>query len=499
MPLHSSYNPSREAERYVDAIQFSNKPLYIVVTEPGESWLAVPLRKKFPDALLLALRYTDSEFRDTDQLWDGVWRPGSTQTCQSFLFNIISDEYLPLTSFVAWKPSDAAWPEISISVWNAIAQLIALQKTVMHTRTHFGKRWLVNMLRNVVFVETVMELDAPDKPVFLACAGPSLEKNLSGDYSELFVCSVSSALSSLISHGHTPDLCFATDGGNWALSLFDDLSDSIPVAFPLEAAIPSRVRERNACVMLDYGSVLESELLSMAGVRGKKARRNGTVAGTAADFFIEHSNVPIYAAGLDLCVGTAYSHARPHPSLNRLETTTQRMKPLCGEVYARSGDVASLDAYSSWFSSRNSVFKSRFFRLEPVSRSIEGIETVSMDDIQFSVTGNKPLYTAQKITEKKLRIESVQSYLEQFRERADRCLQIKNDSEKASVYGSELDVSAGKEMLQMISYTGYVNCLKSSRALETGSHNARLTEGIDKICSEVITFTDSFLAKVRIP
>ena len=43
--LHSSYNPQKEAERFSDTIQ--GNPKIIVITEPGESYLASALRKNF--------------------------------------------------------------------------------------------------------------------------------------------------------------------------------------------------------------------------------------------------------------------------------------------------------------------------------------------------------------------------------------------------------------------------------------------------------------------
>ena len=40
MALHSRYNPQAEASRFVDALSVLYPPDYIVITEPGESYLA---------------------------------------------------------------------------------------------------------------------------------------------------------------------------------------------------------------------------------------------------------------------------------------------------------------------------------------------------------------------------------------------------------------------------------------------------------------------------
>ena len=57
--LHSRYNPQAEAERYAAAAVQLKCPEFIVVTEPGEGFLADALKKKYPNALLCAVRYQD--------------------------------------------------------------------------------------------------------------------------------------------------------------------------------------------------------------------------------------------------------------------------------------------------------------------------------------------------------------------------------------------------------------------------------------------------------
>jgi hypothetical protein len=509
MSLHSAHNPAREAERFADAQQFPQAPLYIVVTEPGESYLAAAFRSRYPDACLVALRYTESDFLDSDGLWDRVWRPGNAQSCYSFLYGLIGDEYLPLSAFVRWKPSDARWPESARSVWEGIRGVFDVQMAIMHTRSHFGRRWLGNILRNAERAERVIDLTLPDKPVFLALSGPSLERQFPFDRSGFFVCSASSALSVLLARGVEPDACFATDGGYWALPLFDGIPARVPVAFPLEAAIPRGVLESNECVVLDYGSALESDILSITGIRATRAERNGSVAGTAASFFVDHSKSGIYAAGLDLAASSPFSHARPHPSLDRVESATGRMTPLCAQLYEREALSASLDTYASWFASRDDAFKSRFFRLEPAVRRIDGIRTVSLGDVD---TGGVPpgrrdaIRVRQRIAGTNARIEAIREYVERFRERADRCLRMTGVERKAEFFAGELDVPAGRDMLQMISYTGYVNCLKASRrSVQSGAGAAgagaspdsrsELGETLDRLCGDARSFAETVLAK----
>jgi len=97
--LHSKYNPHKEAEQFVNTI--GGSPSIIVITEPGESYLAPALRSSFPHARLIAIRYTDDLFSDSDTFWDVVWRP-LQGNLPFFLLAYIPDELLGATRFLSW-------------------------------------------------------------------------------------------------------------------------------------------------------------------------------------------------------------------------------------------------------------------------------------------------------------------------------------------------------------------------------------------------------------
>ena len=68
--LHSKYNPHKEAEQFAAAIE--GYPSVIVITEPGESYLAPVLKAKFPCTKCIAVRYSETLFSGFDNLWDAV-------------------------------------------------------------------------------------------------------------------------------------------------------------------------------------------------------------------------------------------------------------------------------------------------------------------------------------------------------------------------------------------------------------------------------------------
>jgi hypothetical protein len=486
MSLHSRYDPAREADRYVEACAVPYSPVFVVVTEPGDSYLATSLRKRYPDSRLLAIRYDQREFLDTDHLWNAVWRPGSPFSLSAFLFNAIADEYLPLTLFLPWKPADARWPEMAQKAWACIASMMRLQTDVMRTRNHFGKRWLMNMTMNAIGIAHPVRSPGTVKPVILAAAGPSLERIAGKDTSGFYVCAVSSALSALARNLVVPDLCVATDGGNWAAGLLNGISASVPIAYPLEASIPGDVRDLSPTIPLAYGGALERDFLSAVGLSGEPAYRNGTVAGTAALFMLSKTTSSVYAAGLDLCVSPSFSHARPHPALERIESSSGRLSPVAGSLFASGVSSAqSLDVYASWFGDRSPSFNNRFFRLAPVHREIPGIPSITFEDARarLSTLGEslekKPVpLTIRSLKERKA---AVIGLLEAFR--ADVA---------QGAYERALANEATSEFILMVCYTDAINLLKKSR---TRGDEGEFEGAKKKVFAKALDFTDSLIQR----
>ena len=481
--LHSRYNPRKEAARYIEAQSFSCNPLFIVVTEPGESYLAQELRARYPEASLLAICYDKALFSESDGLWDGVWRPGTGFEVSSWLFSMIPDECLPLTVFLPWKPSDSAWPSLSAYVWNSIASVIRLQTSVMYTRSAFGKRWLTNCVRNAILARNLTVGEYTDKPALLVASGPSLESLFPFNRESFYVCAVSSGITCLAAHGVTPDLCISTDGGFWALNHFRNLSDDLTVAFPCEAAIPSRVLERNPVQFLDYGSAIERKLLSIAGVKADAASRNGTVSGTAALYLLEHSSGNVYAAGLDLCPSQSFSHARPNANTSAVDAATSRMRPLCLALHESSRDTASLDMYAAWFSSRGDAFKRRFFRIGNAGQPLEGIESLSMRDIGAHAAQAVQVASDTNSTKVPGNLGNAQS-----REERKEAISVWLSGVGESFVQAEGDLpndALSVELLQMVSYTGFIKYLKRR---QNPSDGALLASAFQELRGDAVAF-----------
>lgn len=463
--LHSRYDPVKEAIRFLDQQAFSFRPAIVVVTEPGDSYLVEPLRNRFPGAVLIAIRYQDSSFRDTDRLWDAVWRPGCGSALVPFLFNCVPDELLPVTSFLCWKPSDTVWPETARMVWEGISSLIRTQQSVMYTRSMFGRRWFLNMVKNCALAENPYLAPKTAKPVVLAAAGPTLEKLFPFNRSGYYVCSVSAASSCLAEYDCQPDICIATDGGFWAIDHFRNFSALVPVAFPLEAAIPERVLENNPVILLSYGSQLEAVFHDNCGIVAEPAFRNGTVAGTAALYALAHTTSCVLAAGLDLAPTSSFSHARPNVADPLTDISTDRLRPLAGALHAKNRNYGALETYAGWFESRDASFSDRFFRLRPEGRPLAGIRTVDIEDAASPDYSRPEPLRRQNPLPRSARVEILNGWLAGTKERF---MKFRDGLGATEVSVSFAEMLAEHpeltELLQMSSYTDYLNYLKLCRA-----------------------------------
>ncbi|GEM_PF-733170 len=389
--LHSAYNPQKEAERFCAAIH--GNPKIIVITEPGESYIAPILRFQFPAAKIIAIRYTDTYFLQSDILWDAVWRPVHGNL-DFFLIHNIPDEFLCVSVFLPWKPAELIWKKTADFVWKTIAASLKIIQSVIATRNFFGQRWFKNITDNFLFAENPVNFEFKNTDSVFAASGGSLEillKRHKTFLNKRFILAASSAMPALIEYGISPTLCLSTDGGFWAAGHLRRIPEHIPVCFPPEAKIPYAVLKKNPCVFLSYNSLPETLFFSDFKIIPKKAVRNGTVSGTGVDLLLDYTKGNIYAAGLDLEGAKGFPHAQPHESLKSKETLFSKLNPVSQFAAVSNFDARSLEVYAKWFSQIPMQRACRIFRLGNKGRDIENIKRISFELFNETAEQNSPL------------------------------------------------------------------------------------------------------------
>ncbi len=364
--LHSSYDPEKEAERFVENTKCNFTPKYVLVIEPALSYCAKYFRKKYPKAVLCAV-HLSKDFQDTDSQWDKVFIFDSeNQNLEENIFAFMGDEGIVCCLFCEWVNSVKAYPQGVRDAWSGIKKAILKTRNVLNTRSYFSKRWSRNALRFCLFSRYNAYVLKGNSPVIVCASGPSLKDSfpyLKKYRDNYFLLAVSSALTPLINEGIIPDLCISTDGGFWAKHhLALTLNNyNIPLALPLEGACFADILHNKTIVPISYGDGPAEALIQSNNYINVHSIRNGTVSGTAASFALSISSSNVYFCGLDLSPSKGFGHTQPNEleinesvKDNRLRTTETRV---CPSTFFSP----SLDIYRGWFSTTN--FFNRVFRL----------------------------------------------------------------------------------------------------------------------------------------
>lgn len=477
MTLHSKYNPQAEAQRFIET--FSGDPDYIIITEPGESYLAGACRKKFPRAQLIAIRYTNTLFLDSDALWDYVYRPAHANL-SFFLLNIIPDELFSKTLILSWKPSDRYWPNAAKFISTEIQKTIELFKSIMITRTAFSKRWLKNIAVNFLTGNHFATLNFPVCSYAFAAAGFSLETSAHAlTQCKIPLLCAGSGYDALAFRSLPVSACITTDGGFWAARHIARLSSSVPLLFTAESAVPKTVLEKNPLVMLSYNSAVETELAKRLSIPTVPAKRNGTVSGTAVELLLQQKAQNIYCFGLDLTNGTGFSHCRPHSSLNSMQRTTMRLTNL--ETCLAAGRcTGSLNIYSDWFLHLEQSKAAHIKRVgnKSLMAAIASMQVISPEAFSNEIkkdTASSLEYEIQNTPNSREKQELISAFFKRY---ADI---IQSSSLDRLHIKSTGDAQVCRELIELAAYSAWCIYLKNKSSEEEAKVKSTVIEALTEV------------------
>lgn len=421
LALHSRYNPEREAESFVQNANCPFLPKAVIVTEPALSYCLEFLRKKFPKAIICAVRLrADCDFSESDKLWDHVFRLNTfaagekksgdkrfdVQMLADEIYNFLGEEILCATFSLSWQPSSKIFAEENNAAWNAIKMATEKAKTVLYTRGFFSARWIKNAVIFCKNVSNICGIKKGQAPIVIVASGPSLEAAIDvlKKYREkYFLIAVSSAVSACAYYNIEPDFCITTDGGFWAKRHFDFCRKNMRLAMPAEAALPVSLYETAKIFPLTYGDGFADTLMEKCGLKPQKAERNGTVSGTAAMLAMSLTDADIFFCGLDMMPSPSFQHTQPNELelLNsmkdcRVSTKETRM------TVSRFASTQSLEIYRAWFSYLPENLSRRIVRVGVAKNNlplgkIKDIDVNVFEDLLKSSSGKSPDFFSENI------------------------------------------------------------------------------------------------------
>ena len=397
-PLHSSYNPEKEAERFAATLEVPFEPSWIIITEPALSYPAQFLRQKFPNTKICAIRFC-KDFIDYDKNWDKVFY-FENSCLKEELFNFFGEEATGSLFFASWKPSENAFPDIYSEAWQNIKSYITLSRDVLGTRIYFNRRWNKNSLKFALYVKNVLDFKICkiEKPIVIAASGPSLERiipYLKANRGSFFLLAVSSAVRPLIEQQLIPDAVISTDGGWYAQEHLKQLNffKDIPLFISTESYLPAKMLQSTTIVPLSYKDSIEALLLEKAGINAVKAERNGTVSGTAAELALQLSD-EVFFCGLDLCSSNGFQHTQPNELELDKVPSDNRLLPLETRTALSTFAKDSLNIYRNWFSTRPESFASRVKRVyhssAPLKFKLGNIEDIDEKAFENALKKHAP-------------------------------------------------------------------------------------------------------------
>ncbi|MCR4734736.1 MAG: DUF115 domain-containing protein [Treponema sp.] len=383
--FHSSYNPSKEAERFVQSLNIPYKAESIILIEPGLPYLKKYLKERFPDSKIICIRLING-INSSD--WDFSVEYKNQQQLETYFSYNFDESKLLKTTMISWPLTQKIFPKENDEIWKSYKKVLNTAKTLLVTRQYFEKRWLYNSCCFFSFIKkTVIIKEKNNFPVVITASGPSLKKTiplLKILKNKFLLLAVSSSLSPLLKNNIIPDIVISTDGGYWAGEHLKNLlrkHSDIPLAISSEAYSQREILKNNPIIPLSYKDGLSNQFFEKTNITNMTAERNGTVSGTALNFAESISSGKIYFCGLDLAISKGLQHSQPNEleinnSLNDYRIQNKETRNFKSEL-----NSASLEIYLKWFSDYN--FKNPTYRIiEKPANSIKGMTDIGSEEFK---------------------------------------------------------------------------------------------------------------------
>jgi len=418
--VHSQRDPEREGQRLVQSVASGKEPVVVLgfglgyaAGNAAELGQPVIIVEKYKNLLLKAL-----ELRDLSGLLlkkNIVFVIGGSGDGIINALGIVYDLVYPEHSEKRSVPAiikNKTLTELDKSWYAAIEEKIrtwAMKDEVnAATLKRFGKRWIRNLSRNKGAIRDypgISRLEnlaaqngTEDVPVFLAAAGPSLDKirPLLGEiHKRCIVVAVDTNLRFFVKNGTPPDFVLTVDPQFWNSRHLDRCVSERTVLIAEPAVYPPVLNLQFKRIFLcgslfPFGAFLEKHV-DQKGRLGA----GGSVATTAWDFARSLGAQKIWIAGLDLAFPGLRTHFRGARFEEISNSNSVRFRPVeswvagvlrdGGPFYARSssgGQVLTdrrLSLYAAWFENQFSKYPQvRNFGIFQEGLAIAGLESADV-------------------------------------------------------------------------------------------------------------------------
>jgi len=392
--LHSSFDPIREAERYLRA-ELPETPRTVILIGPGLGYLVRAITDRRSDCRVISMFLSSECHASAIAPGDVAWNPQAGSEPATFLSSAVDEIESSSLAVIEWPAAAACFPKEADRVRRAVAEVVRQHQAGLLTEGANGRRWLSNLVRNFANTATPVaprpENAAGVSACVIAAAGPSLEQGLEAIKPmrpRVSLWATGSALEAVLACGLKPDLVVSTDAAFYASEYLRaavvDAGSRYPIAAPLSAS--RGIGDFARVWPLSQGDPFELMLYEhlSAGPTGVPA--HGTVTGTAIHLALALQQWPVVITGMDFAWHGVRSHARPHVAEIYRALDGSRLTPPLTRMYGELTEMTALSngwrsnralqVYARWFERVMGDRKQRVYRLiqSPVACGVPVID-----------------------------------------------------------------------------------------------------------------------------
>jgi len=377
--LHSSYDPEKEAARFIETAFSNETPGTIILLGAGMDYTLKAIRKQYPAARVLPVYYSTEVYRQCGA--QHGWHPQAGLSLLDYMRENLNELDIKDLKFLTWPASARIYSAFARQVELELSHFVKELSGSFLTSYTAGKLWIKNSFYNFIHTDTLYTFTTPriDKPVLIAGSGPSLAAAVPLIHAErdrISVWALPSAVLFLEAHAIVPDLIILTDPGYYSTYHLRSLKAQSPaLALPLAAGtgtwqLPAR------SVYLAQDNFFEKALLATLPLSFVPVAPLGTVAATALELALAISQNFVLLCGLDFCGQDIQSHVLPNPFQQWLESASGRLTPAYSLTYHRARTLSPLldkstrtrtsqplQTYAGWFNHLPEQKKQRIFRI----------------------------------------------------------------------------------------------------------------------------------------
>ncbi len=220
-PMHSKYDPEKEAESLISGI---NRSDYFLVLGLGGGYHVKSLLKKYPEASVTVL---ENSKEDADFLIKNI--PCAAELAENSNVRVCFPENLTETILNSFIPAafssfetvqNKPWclfnAQTTASLSEKISGTMQLISADVSTQSHFGLQWTKNIIQNLKFINEDKKITVPaEKTAAVIAAGPTLDSKmeiLKKNRNYYYIIATDTANKILLRNRITPDAVFSVDG-----------------------------------------------------------------------------------------------------------------------------------------------------------------------------------------------------------------------------------------------------------------------------------------------